>query len=50
MLPAQAQDSRHVPEPRIPRACAVLDARLAAVNGVLSADAEENLDTARIQQ
>jgi polygalacturonase len=45
-----AQDMRHVGEPRIPAACVVLQARLAAVNGVLPADAEEHLDTARIQQ
>jgi polygalacturonase len=44
-----AQDARHVVEPQIPPACAVLEARLAAVGGVLPADAEKNTDTARIQ-
>jgi len=47
---ALAQDRRHVVEPRIPPACAVLQARLAAVDGLLPADAEQKLDTARIQQ
>ena len=47
---AQAQDARHVVEPHIPRACVVLQARLAAVDGVLPADSERDLDTARIQQ
>jgi polygalacturonase len=47
---APAQDRRHVVEPHIPRPCVVLKASLAAVDGVLPADAEENLDTARLQQ
>jgi polygalacturonase len=47
---ALAQDRRHVVEPRVPPACVVLQARLAAVDGVLPADAEADLDTARIQQ
>ena len=47
---AQAQDARHVVEPRIPTACVVLKARIAAVGGVLPAEAEQNLDTERIQQ
>jgi polygalacturonase len=47
---ALAQDTRHVVEPRIPPACMVLQATLAAVDGVLPADAERDLDTARIQQ
>ena len=47
---ARAQDRRHVVEPRIPPACVVLQARLAAVDGVLPANAEADLDTARIQQ
>jgi polygalacturonase len=47
---ALGQDSRHVVEPHIPPACIVLQARLAAVDGVLPADAEAQLDTARIQQ
>jgi polygalacturonase len=46
----QAQDTRHVVEPHVPPACVVLRARLAAVNGVLPADAEQNPDTDRIQQ
>jgi polygalacturonase len=46
---ALAQDGRHVVEPRIPAACVVLQARLAAVDGVLPADTEADLDTARIQ-
>ena len=46
----RAQDSRHVVEPRIPPACVVLQARLTAVNGVLPANSEQDLDTARIQQ
>ena len=46
----QAQDTRHVVEPRIPHSCVVLQARLAAPNGVLPADSERDTDTARIQQ
>ena len=46
---APAQDARHVVEPHIPPTCVVLHARLGAVNGVLPADAERDLDTARIQ-
>jgi len=46
---APAQDARHVVEPHIPPACVVLQARVAAVDGVLRADAEGDLDTARIQ-
>jgi polygalacturonase len=45
-----AQDARHVVEPRVPPACVVLQARFAAVDGVLPADAEKDTDTARIQQ
>ena len=47
---ARAQDTRHVVEPRIPAACVVLRAQLAAINGMLPPEAEQNLDTARIQQ
>ena len=47
---ALAQDSRHVTEPRIPAACVVLQARFAPVDGVLPAEAEVDLDTARIQR
>lgn len=49
-LTLHAQDLRHVTQPHIPPACVVLKARLAAVNGVLPADAEKHLDTMRIQQ
>ncbi len=47
---ALAQDTRQVVEPHLPPTCVVLQARLAAVDGVLPANAERNLDTARIQQ
>ena len=47
---APGQDTRRVLEPHIPPTCMVLQARLAAVDGVLPADAERDLDTARIQQ
>ena len=46
----QAQDTRHVVEPRIPSACVVVKARIGAAGGVLPADAEQHLDTDRIQQ
>ena len=45
-----AQDLRHVTEPQIPQTCTVLQANLAASDGHLPADAEDHLDTARIQQ
>ncbi len=44
-----AQDTRQVAEPRIPAACATLEAKLAAPDGVLSDAAERTPDTARIQ-
>jgi polygalacturonase len=47
---ALAQDTRHVTEPRIPAACAVLQARLAAIDGELPPQSERDMDTARIQQ
>jgi polygalacturonase len=47
---AWAQDMRRVTQPRIPPACVVLRARLSAVDGVLPAAAERDLDTTRIQQ
>ena len=50
VLNAWAQDMRHVVEPHIPPACTVLKARLAAANGVLPTEAEQDLDTARIQE
>jgi polygalacturonase len=46
----RAQDARRVVEPHIPPTCVVLEARLAAVDGILPADAEKDMDTARIQQ
>lgn len=46
----QAQDTRQVVEPRIPPACVVLTSVFKAVNGVLPQQAEEHLDTARIQE
>ena len=47
---APAQDTRQVKEPRIPRTCRKLKARLAAPHGVLSDEDERRLDTERIQQ
>ena len=47
---ARAQDMRSVEEPRVPPACVVLHATVAAVDGVLPPDAERALDTLRIQQ
>ena len=51
-LAAQAQDTRTVTEPVIPPSCAVLTAKLAAIDGGRTlADADEGkLDTARIQE
>jgi polygalacturonase len=49
---ARAQDTRNVTEPKVPASCAVLTARLTAVDGnktVAEAD-EGKLDTARIQK
>ena len=45
-----AQDSRDVTEPKVPRVCLSLSARLTAENGRLPESAEEKLDTARIQE
>ncbi|HEX4038265.1 MAG TPA: pectinesterase family protein [Acidobacteriaceae bacterium] len=47
---ARAQDTRHVTEPKIPKACMTLQAELAARNGVLSDADERHLDTDRIQK
>ncbi len=44
-----AQDTRTVTEPHIPGACVTLQARIAAVHGVIPAADEQSLDTARIQ-
>ena len=49
-LTLAAQDTRTVTEPRIPPACAVLKARIAAVQGVIPAADEQRPDTARIQE
>ncbi|HZP06732.1 MAG TPA: pectinesterase family protein [Terracidiphilus sp.] len=46
---SRAQDTRQVTEPKIPAACATLDAALAAHHGTLSEADERKLDTARIQ-
>ncbi|MGA7159345.1 MAG: pectinesterase family protein [Acidobacteriaceae bacterium] len=48
-LALHAQDSRHVTEPHIPRACTTLTATIAAPNGNIPAASEHSLDTARIQ-
>ncbi len=48
-LTLPAQDTRAVTEPHIPAACVTLKARIAAVNGVIPAQEERSLDTARIQ-
>ena len=44
-----AQDTRTVTEPHIPAACVTLQARIAAVHGVIPVADEQSLDTARIQ-
>jgi polygalacturonase len=44
-----AQDTRNVTEPRIPKACTILTARLAAPGGALPEASEKLLDTDRIQ-
>jgi polygalacturonase len=46
---ATAQDARTVREPRIPAACTVLHARIAAVQDKLAEADEDELDTERIQ-
>ena len=48
-LSLSAQDTRTVTEPSIPAACATLDAAIAAPNGVIAAQDEKALDTARIE-
>ncbi len=45
-----AQDTREVIEPKVPRACISLSARLHSENGKLPEAAEEKFDTARIQE
>lgn len=44
-----AQDTRQVTEPQIPAACVILDAAIAAPNGVIAEKDESSLDTARLQ-
>jgi polygalacturonase len=48
-LAAPAQDSRQVSEPKIPPACSILEATLAAKSGILSDSNEQQADTQRIQ-
>jgi len=49
-LALRAQDSRTVTEPRIPEACATLDAAIAAPRGVIAEQDEKALDTERIER
>ncbi len=44
-----SQDTRHVSEPKIPRACVTLQADVAAANGIIALADEQKLSTARIQ-
>jgi polygalacturonase len=46
----QGQDSRKVVHPRVPAACAILEAKIAATDGVLGDESEHALDTNRIQR
>ncbi len=48
--PAVAQDTRAITEPKVPRLCASLSARFISEKGKLPESAEQNLDTARIQE
>jgi polygalacturonase len=48
--PSPAQDTRTVTEPKIPAACVVLDAAIAAPQGVIADADERRTDTARIQE
>jgi polygalacturonase len=48
-LAAHAQDTRQVTEPKIPAACATLDAAIVAKHGVIADADERKLDTTRIQ-
>ena len=47
---ADAQDTRKVEEPKIPRSCTTLKAALKAVNNTLAPEDETKLDTDRIQK
>lgn len=49
-LPLCAQDTRTVTEPHIPAACVTLNARIAAVHGVIPEADEQALDTERVQK
>lgn len=49
-LPAAAQDTRQVTEPRIPPSCTKLEARLHAIDNKLAEADEQKLDTERIQK
>ncbi len=49
-LPAAAQDTRQVTEPRIPSSCTKLEARLHAIDNKLAEADEQKLDTERIQK
>ncbi|MDE3163468.1 MAG: glycoside hydrolase, partial [Acidobacteriota bacterium] len=49
-ISAAAQDTRTVTEPHLPPVCATLTAQIAAPGGVIAAEDETRLDTARIQQ
>src|ERR1700704_4622292 len=45
-----AQDTREITEPKVPRVCASLSARLTSDHGKLPESAEQSLDTTRIQE
>src|SRR5258708_10694 len=51
-LPAMglAQDTRNVTEPKVPQVCASLPEKLTTEQGRLPENAEQQLDTARIQE
>jgi polygalacturonase len=49
-LTVKAQDTRKVAEPHIPQACVILDAAIAAPNGVIAEKNEKALDTDRVQK
>ncbi len=50
LSPLPAQDTREVAEPRIPAACATLEAKFAADHGAIAAQDERRLDSERIQR
>src|SRR5579883_1240032 len=50
-MTAEAQDTRHVREPAVPRICIVLRSELSSVGGLKLREADESKpDTQRIQQ